>query len=974
MIKNACENNNIVYNKLGYNNSYGSLQAASRSGNQAARIYNFNNRNGMPQNLIPTPCPDHPVVPSPSPYPANVNCKTCGSFFYDSNTDVSNIWPNFGGNLANTRSIPENSTYNVKSENCLSMSCQQQVKLPLTLKGVQISGYSLTYHGICDATYYYNVIIVDPATYLGANNIGVLLGVDAQSYGNAAFIIKVNRKTGVVEAYKSCEEITGKPNNYPINDIYDTGDASTRGPLFLYGNYLYLTGQDTQYSSIYKVNTSNLSLAHYEQIPQQFNEIIDEISGIQLPKPFKSREMREVLVIPPTTDPNVDEDFRKYPLVLAMSTGNTTYVYVTNNSTGEQYDAERLIRFKNYYRASGMVFAYLDKGNTWENIWNFSMAPPPLKVGDALPNEWFTPDVENPYIWIPLVNGFEFTTTSTYASAGENFVIGSYNFQTSLLQSFNTRDDAIDYFKTNAYPGYVTFVAGTTFDVTSTYTINLLDGGNLPVSGNQLLGQPIKLYLYSGFMIPEMLSTCPGDIIANAASHYGAGIWGTPCWDASLNLLYIPGGNAYNFPQYERDLRDPDNTTISGNIQALAQANATLSDSLIGKPLVPVVEYLDPTSPYLTYKQYLDIQDANTNVETFFDAQKDFLDADKVLQNTEISQRGNRLLDSGITAINPYLKNGNNGNPGKAELKWYYRLIWGGILTFEGYLNYPSGLIQTPGFFTTGGLELNNDTLGVSLITIGTDESGKPIRRLVANNKGEITVLDPDADFSITPSIPGDIDCSQGITSCNPPLLNEKDNTFLSSFPGQLQGPLGGLITMTTTTGRNIVITRESGSPNTVNTQNGLICNAQRVVLPKARGMDRFAETNSGYLTCYDLDVIGTADDTDFNKVILWQIPLSRFGTNNGQNVPAIGYPSNITNGPICAYGDIITVGLSTGQMWFVDAKDGTVQHKIALCEGIGAGGPIVSNQLMLTGGYNKWGGFNDNKGFFYYSFTPNGK
>ena len=948
-----------------YNNKYGNFQASSKIGSQSSRISRFNNKYGLPSKNNSIHLPNYPT-----PYPGNINnksSKTDESFFYNSNNDISNIWPNFGGNLENTRSIPQNSTYNVKSENCLSMSCQQQVKLPLTLKGVQISGYSLTYHGICDTTYYYNVIVVDPATHLGANNVGVLLGVDAQSYGNASFIIKVNRKTGAVEAYKSCEEITGKPNHYPINTLYDTGDSSTRGPLFLYGNYLYLTGQDTQYSSIYKVNTSNLSLVHYEQIPEQFNEIITEISGIKLPKPFKSREMREVLVIPPTTDPNVHEDFRKYPLILAMSTGNTTYAYVSDNNS----EAQRLIRFKNYYRASGMIFAYLDKGNIWENVWNFSTAPNPLKIGDALPNQWFVSGVDDPYIWIPLYNGFTFTnktTTVTYASAGENFVIGSYDFETSLTKSFSTTNESIQYFREKSKAGYVIFNDGDTFDVNSTYQINLLyESGTLDVSGNQLLGQPIKLYLYTGFVIPNVLSTCPGDIIANSASHYGAGIWGSPCWDASLNLLYIPTGNAYNFPQYERDLRDPGGISISDNIQTLAQANSVLSDTLVGKPLVPVVEYLDNNSPYFTYKQYLDIQDASINIPTFFDAQKTFLQNDRDLQDIQISERGNRLLDSGISAINPYLKGG------KAELKWYYRLIWGGIYTFEGYLNYPSGLIQTPGFLKNGGLELNNDTLGVSLKNIGTDQNGKPIRRLVANNKGEITVLDPDASFNIIPSVSGDFDCSQGIANCSPPLLNRKNNTFLSCFPAQLQGCLGGLITMTTTTGRNIVITRESGFfTSTINLQNGILSSAQRVFLPKARGIDRFSECNTGYLTCYDLDAIGTTDD--FNKIILWQTPLSRFGTNNGEKVPAIGYSSNMTNGPICAYGDIITVGLSTGQLWLVDAKDGTVQHKIAICEGIGSGGPIVSNQLMITGGYNKWGGFNANKGFFYYSFTPNGK
>jgi hypothetical protein len=54
MINNLCDrNNNNNYNKLGYNNGYHTLQASSRSGNQAARIFNFNNINGLPQYLIP---------------------------------------------------------------------------------------------------------------------------------------------------------------------------------------------------------------------------------------------------------------------------------------------------------------------------------------------------------------------------------------------------------------------------------------------------------------------------------------------------------------------------------------------------------------------------------------------------------------------------------------------------------------------------------------------------------------------------------------------------------------------------------------------------------------------------------------------------------------------------------------------------------------------------------------------------------
>jgi hypothetical protein len=956
-------------NNLQFNNHYSTYQASLRSGPQAARIGNFENAHGYPQSLYPNypPYPS-PSPPPPPPYPANVNCKTCDSYYYNSNaTDPSNSWPIFGGNLANTRAIPQNATLNVKSENCLSMACNKQVKLPITLKGAQISSYSLTYHGVCDASYYYNVLVLDAATYLGVYPVGVLFGADLQSYGNAAIVVKVNRKTGEVEAYKSCAEITGKPNSYPINNIYDTGDASTRGPLFIYGDYLYLTGQDTQYSSIYKMRASNLSLVHYEQIPEEFNKIVTEISGVPLPKPFKSREMREVWVLPPvvSSDPSIDNDFKTYPLILAMSTSNTTYVYATDSTSA----AERLIRFKNYYNASGMIFAYLDKGNTWENVWNFSMAPTPLKVGDTIPNEWFVqpyvPDVS--YIWIPLEDGFTFVDAATHKSSGTNFFLGSYNFDPAIVDTFNTVAERIDYYTANSKPGYVTFAPNEVFDVNGTYTLTLLDlSGTINVSGNQLLGQPIKLFLNAGFVIPTMLSTCPGDIIANAASHYGGGIWGTPCWDASLNLFYIPGGNAYNFPQYERDLRNPGGTTISNNVQALAEANAVLSDNLIGKPLVPVVEYLDSASPYKTYKQYLDVQDANLNVQTFFDAQKTFIAANKALCDIPISARGNRNMDCGISAINPYLK-------GTAELKWYYRLTWGGIFTIEAAFQYPSGLLQAPGFFQNGGSELNNDTLGIALINIGTNAS--PKRRLVANNKGQICVLDPDAFSSITPAVSGDLDCSQGISACTPPLLNTRDRSFLSCFPGQAQGPIGGLILMKTTTGRNVIITRDCGNPNTANFQNGLDCLARRVILPKAKGMDRFGESDSGFLTCYDLDAIGTtAGEDDLNKVMLWQIPLTRFGTNYGENVPAAGYPLNLSNGPISAYGDIVTVGFSTGQLWLVDAKDGTVQHKIAVCEGIAAGGPIVSNQLMLTGGYNKWGGLNANKGFFYYSFTPNGK
>ena len=933
------------------------------SGSMSSWVAAYARRNNLPRAITIRP----PPVVEAIRYPSNVNTIQ-KSFFYNAKDESSNKWENFGGNLQNTRFIEQNTTLNVKAENCLNIACNQQVKLPITLNGVEISGISLTYHGVCDTKYYYNVIIINVATYLGGNSVGILGGQDLQSYGNEAYIIKVNRETGVVEKYRSCSEITGKPNKQSVKNIFDTGDASTRGPLFLFDNFIYLTGQDTQYSSIYKINKSELSLVHYEKIPDEFNKIITEVNGIKLKSPFKSREMREVLVIPPltdNTDANIHSDFKKYPLVLGMSTGNTTYVYITDTNS----DSERLIRFKDYYSSSGMIFAYLDKGTFWEPIWNFSTAPKPLTIGDTLPSEWFAPNVANPYIWIPLTDGFNFTTTNTYSSVGSNFFLGSYNFQTSSSMTFSTSEEKLNYYKENAKPGYVNFNNNDIFNINNTYTLTLLNSTQtIQVTGKQLEGQPIKLFLYNNFVIPDMLSTCPGNIIANASSHYGAGIWGSACYDNVKNLIYVPTGNAYNFPQYERFLKDQGGVTISTNIQTIAQANADFGNKLLEKPLVPIVEYLNPESPSSTYKQYMDIQGANREVKDFFQAQHTFNETDKAIRDIPISERGNRLLDSGIMAINPYIKTG-----GKAELKWFYRFIWGGVWSFEAHLQFSSGLLQNPGFFLNGGMQLNNDTLGVSLMNIGQNK-----RRIVAYNKGQIAVLDPDSMTQITPSVPGDIDCTNGINQCTPPLLNGKERVFLNCFPNQIQGTIGGLIVMKTTTNRNIIIVHNAGEVNGINTINTYQDVARQMFLPKAKGFDRFCEADTGFLTCYDLDAIGVEQDENgddnFDKIMLWQTPLTRFGVNNGDKVIASGYPSNFSNGAISAYGDIITIGFSTGQLWFIDAKNGDVKHKIALCEGIGSGGPIISNQLMLTGGYKKWGNNNKNRGYFYYSFTPNGK
>ena len=433
--------------------------------------------------------------------------------------------------------------------------------------------------------------------------------------------------------------------------------------------------------------------------------------------------MREVIIIPPlkdNTDNTIHSDFKKYPLVLGMSTGNSTYVYITDTNS----DSERLIRFKDYYNSSGEIFAYLDKGTFWEPIWTFSTGPKPLKIGDTLPLEWFAPNVTDTYIWIPLTDGFDFKTTNTYSSVGSNFFLGSYNFQTALSINFTTSEEKRNYYKQNAKPGYINFNNNDIFNVNGTYTLTLLDSTEtIQVTGKQLEGQPIKLFLYNNFVIPDMLSTCPGNIIANASSHYGAGIWGSACYDNIKNLIYVPTGNAYNYPQYERFLKDASGVTISTNIQNLAQANANFGNKLLEKPLVPVVEYLNPVSPSSSYKQYMDIQGANREVKDFFQAQHTFNETDKTIRNVPISERGNRLLDSGIIAINPYIKTG-----GKAELKWFYRLIWGGIWSFEAHLQFSSGLLQNPGFFLNGGMELNNDTLGVSLLSIGQNK-----RRIVGN-------------------------------------------------------------------------------------------------------------------------------------------------------------------------------------------------------------------------------------------------
>ena len=997
--------------------------------------------------------------------------------FFNDNTGSFTNMSNWGVNLQQTRRMPwsgQNANYRAALTPDTAMSLQCQIQKPLgnipnyTTTGTNLGGYNSvsSYNGVFDQDYFYQVCGVEAATYLGnisgSSLRGVLLGIDQQAYCNNAILVKINKHTGETAQIKLIADITGKPNlYYGPTGINDTGDSSTRGPLYLYGNYLYLTGQDTKYSSVYKINKSDLTLAAYTEIPSQFNQIVGPVFtgayGSTTAPAFKTREMREVFVLPPMTGtvrPGLHPDFYTYPLVLAMSTVNNFYVYTNDNYT------TRYQIFDNWFKTCGKVFAWFDKGSSFEYLYDFDMGPTALSAGDPLPSTWFGPTGpsdpvfnQKPYIHVPLYNGFQFkdfTTGDPTWSACEtgNYMMTQNNISqdgsnVSTLFGSNpypgtyTLDDCIALIQFAYKPGVVYFPPGTVFSTGAMYEVGYLGTGGIAggiigtgtATGSVLLGQPIRLYVKPGFVIPTgtLGGAIPGQSIATMAGHYGAGIWGTPCFDPKLGYMYIPGGNPMNFPQYERDvfngaLGEYTQAVIALNSENSKTAWKLMNDSTIKTKTAILGRYNGYSSGFSddvrTALPYTEIEGFSTGAAVLRQKQRDMVDYVLAQKNQSMSARNKRLLDSSIVAIDPYYSRTG------AALKWTYKMVEGGCWTVDSLLNAPGGLLRdyTQAFYGQG--DLNMDVTSIMLVNqeetstkygVGASYTGP--RVLVAQSKGMISLLNPDGYFCCTGVDGVDPQMKSGIAYNQAPLFGSRsisetgsEMSFIQDFFGYVQSWPGTIAhavvqrdngSASTSFSRNLLIVKQSGSSRQFlqYETGGKYIDRTPLFLPFARGHDNtFFRPEGGSITCYDLDTLcqrgiiqnsfgsrtnwytntGVNRNTvDLSKAVVWQVPIKHGRRIAEKNL--FGYVSGGTdtngdhNTGIIVYGNVLLNGTSQGVTECYDIRTGKLTGQFATVEPAAAAVTVYNNQIMFIGGYNKWNNANS-LGFCFYKFTPNGK
>jgi len=942
-------------------------------------------------------------------------------------TGSVNVMNTYTVNQQNTNQVQVSSTNYLTPETVQSLKCKIQKVLGYTQSGKQIKNIVSSFNGVFDEDYFYDVCQIKTASYLGSFPQGVLLGLDLQAYGNEAIIVKIKRSTGEVVAAKTCAEITGYPNQPTINSILDTGDSSTRGPLEIYGDYIYLSGQDTRWNSVYKISKSDLSLVTYQRLPDKYQKIVTSITGAPNGQDFtgpyfKSYEAREVMVIPPQTSevrPGLDSDFYNYPLVLVSVTSNNTYTYV-QATTVNRYQI-----FNRWFRASGTMIAYLDKGvSGFEKIWEFSMAPDPLQKGQALPETWFAPTgagfatgADQPYVVIPLYDGFRFTdfsTTPTYKTSDYNNVfISKESGNNNIFKGQYTLEDGISAFVVGNGVGTISFTDGQVFDKNNMYTINLYGTGGYDagivgtgsVTGTYLLGQPIRLFVNSSFIIPTgtLEGVVPGDVIATNASHYGGGLWCRSCWDPKLGFLYIAGGNNYNNPEYERQIYNWNYESTKANQNYNDKVTTHAYSLMNNQSLETKIEYTNTvnsatygTLPDInTSIMYQDIVGAETGASVVRQAGKDYVDFIISNKNKNLSSRNKRLLGTSVSAIDPYSKTG-------AGLKWTYKMIEGGAWSVDAVIAYPGGILRNPNTAFYGQGDLNMDVLQVSLVNLTSNPTGP--RCLVAQSKGLITLLNPDAYYNTVAVNPSELDMKSGIVSCQPPLFNSTSTgagnemsfimnsvNYIQFFPGQMAATK----TLKGQSGRNLLISKASGRQFGYQKleASGPRINTPLISLPFARGSEnRIGTTNAGNLTCFDLDYLCGFNGTTYSyqldrnslvstKAVIWQKPLEGFGNplkdgllnhsfSNGWAGPRAGPMENTS---FKVYGDIIIVGNNNGTIQFFDQRNGREVGKIATCEPQASSITIANNQLMLIGGYDKWNNDNTQLGLSYYTFTPNG-
>lgn len=388
-------------------------------------------------------------------------------------------------------------------------------------------------------------------------------------------LVKYDKTTMEVVASKSMLEITNfedvdglkypRPyvNKYidPSRNVMDTGYSSSRGPVCLLGDYIYLYSGTAYHTAVMKIRKSDLSLVTVTEIKEGLvPELINGLWG------------KNILVIPPNPDSSITNDH--YPKLLLFTNSHMQYEFYGALDALENYSNGRL-------GFNSKVFCFLDKGNKFEPYWEFDCGPRMLKPGDLLPEASFTETDDFMRIWYNCANlvGKKFTDGSN--NEGASMVPKTTGVNRVILAGSSVTDDLLAYGSGNTVgmnqkigsdsrAGYIDCSSGVTFNETTVFPVfvdyrmtsrlvtdNSFDTdvsgieidnttGEISVTGEYLI------HIKHPFMIKLFKSGAGSYVLdideAHSLNYYGGGIWSPISYDKDSETVFFGTGNAQHIP------------------------------------------------------------------------------------------------------------------------------------------------------------------------------------------------------------------------------------------------------------------------------------------------------------------------------------------------------------------------------------------------------------------------------------------
>lgn len=434
-------------------------------------------------------------------------------------------WPMQGANYANTRYLPlALDTFNDGYMDSLAL---------FTSTPLPVGAQSETFMGVVDELHFFALgrtqASLDAAiltTFNFAHNVGM---------GAAdSLLMRISRQTGKLEQITSVGEAT------------DLLNATARGPLFLYGDHVYLpSALHNQVWKFFKMDFAliwQVALPHWRPIQHV---------GIG----YSIYYTVQILVIPPQKQ---DGD----PIVVVTTSAGNSYGPHGTAFTPAP-DLQRLVQ---YHFGVAYVFGVIDSGTYASLAFEFSGAPLLLQEGQLVPDESFAPGEETVLIWEKLVDGEVFSKGSP--TSGQPKTTGNFVFPipASLATSLST--------------GMVTFDDGDVFNVSREYTLRNVTSADgsimnpVTVDGTYLASMPFTKTVFRNILGNQGHRLSASE--AWGLNYYGGSMYGNPCYDEDTGTLYVASGNAYSYPV--SDQLAVQHATDQGRFEHIAnQYTATMS-------------------------------------------------------------------------------------------------------------------------------------------------------------------------------------------------------------------------------------------------------------------------------------------------------------------------------------------------------------------------------------------------------------